>query len=160
MSSQKEPDTITVIRTDATNRDFIDLVKSLDTELAERDGIYHPFYSQYNKIKDIKYVVIAYEDGKPRGCGSIKAYGPDTMEIKRMYTSPESRGKGIATLLLAELEKWTTELSCKKCILETGRGQPEAIGLYRASGYQDCPPFGTYQHDPLGLFMTKRLHST
>ena len=41
--------------------------------------------------------------------------------------------------------------------LETGIRQPEAIGLYRASGYQDCPPFGTYTPDPLSLFMTKRL---
>ena len=35
--------------------------------------------------------------------------------------------------------------------------EPEAIGLYRAAGYQDCPPFGDYAPDPLSLFMTKRL---
>ena len=157
MSGRKDQEMITITRTDATNRDFIDLVKSLDTELAERDGINHPFYSQYNRIKDIKYVVIAYDDGKPRGCGAIKAYGPDTMEIKRMYTSPESRGKGIATLLLGELEKWTTELSCKKCILETGRGQPEAIGLYKKNGYKLVPNYGQYTDVENSLCFEKPL---
>jgi hypothetical protein len=33
----------------------------------------------------------------------------------------------------------------------------EAIGLYRAFGYQDCSPFGDYKDDPLSLFMTKSL---
>ena len=41
--------------------------------------------------------------------------------------------------------------------LETGIKQMEAIGLYRTSGYQDCPPFGSYKPDPLSLFMTKHL---
>jgi putative acetyltransferase len=41
--------------------------------------------------------------------------------------------------------------------LETGIKQSEAIGLYRASGYRDCPPFGDYKSDPLSLFMTKSL---
>ena len=35
--------------------------------------------------------------------------------------------------------------------------QPEAIGLYRAYGFTDIPPFGAYKPDPLSLFMEKRL---
>jgi len=122
---------IKIIRTNSDNKDFIELVKYLDVDLAERDGKDHPFYAQYNKIDKIKYVVVAYEKDKPVSCGAIKEYSSDTMEIKRMYTLPESRGKGIATKVLDELEKWTTELSYKKCILETGKKQPEAIGLYK-----------------------------
>ena len=91
---------IKIIRTDSDNKDFIELVKYLDADLAERDGDDHSFYAQFNKIDKIKYVVVAYENGKPMGCGAIKEYSPDTMEIKRMYTLPESRGKGIATKVL------------------------------------------------------------
>ena len=135
---------IRIIRTDSDNPDFIKLVTRLDSDLAERDGNDHSFYAQYNKIDKIKYVVVAYEDGRPVGCGAIKEYEPNTMEIKRMYTSPESRGKGIATQVLTELEKWATELSFEKCVLETGKRQPEAIGLYKKNGYKLIPNYGQY----------------
>ena len=102
---------ITIKRTDSDNQDFIELVKWLDADLAKRDGKDHTFYAQFNKIDKIKYVVIAYENENPIGCGAIKEYAPHIMEIKRMYTSPVCRGKGIATQMLIELEKWARELS-------------------------------------------------
>ena len=135
---------IKIIRTNSDNRDFINLKKYLDADLAERDGNAHSFYAQFNKIDKIKYVVVAYEYSKPIGCGAIKEYAPTTMEIKRMYTLPESRGKGIATKVLTELEIWATELSYEKCILETGKKQPEAIGLYKKNGYRLIPNYGQY----------------
>ena len=102
---------IKIIRTNSDNPDFISLVKLLDAELAERDGADHPFYAQFNKIDKIKYTVVAYENDKPVSCGALKEYSPDTMEVKRMYTLPESRWKGIATKVLMELEKWAKGLS-------------------------------------------------
>ena len=135
---------IKITRTDSDNRDFIDLVKQLDAELAERDGSEHSFYSQFNKIDRIKHAVVAYEDDKPIACGAIKEYGPTTMEVKRMYTLPELRGKGIAAKVLGELEKWAAELSYKKCVLETGKRQPEAIRLYTKNGYDRIANYGQY----------------
>jgi GNAT superfamily N-acetyltransferase len=135
---------ITLRRTDSENQDFIELVKFLDADLAEKDGDYHSFYAQFNKIDKIKYVIVAYENEKPMGCGAIREYTPNTMEIKRMYTSPGSRGKGIATKVLTELEIWATELCCEKCILETGKKQPEAMALYKKTGYRRIPNYGEY----------------
>ena len=135
---------IRIIRTDSENQDFIDLVKYLDADLAERDGDDHSFYTQFNKIDKINFVVVAYENEKPLGCGAIKEYEPETVEIKRMYVSPESRGRGIATKILYELEQWATELSFVKCILETGKRQPEAIRLYKKNGYNIIPNYGQY----------------
>lgn len=135
---------IKIIRTDSDNQDFIELVKFLDADLTRRDGDDHSFYDQYNKIDKIKYVVVAYEEGKPMGCGAIKEYTATTMEIKRMYTSPLSRGKGIATKVLKELEIWATELSFENCVLETGKRQPEAIRLYKKNGYQLIQNYGQY----------------
>ena len=135
---------ISITRTDSNNKDFISLVKLLDTDLAERDGEDHPFYAQFNKIDKIKYVAVAYKNDKPVSCGAIKEYSSNTMEVKRMYTLPESRGKGIATRVLIELEKWTKELGYKNCILETGKKQPEAIALYKKNGYNLIPNFGQY----------------
>jgi len=133
-----------ITRTNSDNPGFIELVKLLDADLAIRDGEDHPFYAQFNKIDKIKYVVLAYENEKPVGCGAIKEYEPGIMEIKRMYVLSEHRKKGIAAKILSELENWARELSYTKCILETGKKQPEAIGLYRKNGYKVIPNFGQY----------------
>jgi GNAT superfamily N-acetyltransferase len=61
-----------------------------------------------------------------------------------MYTLPGSRSKGIATKILIELEKWASELSYQKCILETGRRQPDAIRLYEKNGYRRISSYGKY----------------
>jgi putative acetyltransferase len=135
---------IELIRTDSSNPDFIRLVQFLDADLAIRDGLEHPFYAQFNKIDQIKYVVVAYEDKEALACGAIKEYDRQSMEVKRMYTSPESRGKGIAGKILTELERWASELGFKKCILETGLKQPEAIALYRKCAYRIISNYGQY----------------
>ena len=135
---------ITILRTNSDNNLFRDLVRLLDNELAIVDGKDHSFYSQFNKIDKIRYVVVALENDIPVGCGAIKEYEKDTMEIKRMYVAPQFRKKGIASEILSELEKWAGELSCSRCILETGKRQPEAIGLYRKSGYKVIPNYGQY----------------
>ena len=136
---------IKTIRTSSDNPDFIKLVKFLDAELAIADGKDHSFYSQFNKIDKIRYVILAYENEIPVGCGAIKEYKTDTMEIKRMFVSPGSRNKGIASKILSELEEWTIELSYTKCILETGKRQSEAIGLYKKKGYKSIPNYGQYE---------------
>ena len=136
---------ITLKRTDSENKNFVKLVALLDEDLQRRDGDEHPFFAQYNKIDNIKNVVLAYEDENPAGCGAIKKYNGNTVEIKRMFVLPEARGKGIATAVLIELENWARELNFSKCILETGKRQPEAIGLYKKSGYKIIPNYGQYQ---------------
>jgi len=148
---------ITIQRTNSENHDFIELVKLLDADLAKRDGEDHSFYAQFNTIDKIKYVVVAYENEKPLGCGAIKEYGANTMEIKRMYVSPESRKKGIATKILSELEHWANELSYRKCILETGKKQPEAIGLYKKNGYKLIPNYGQYAEVENSLCFEKEI---
>src|SRR6476469_672072 len=121
---------ISLIRTNSDNPDFISLVKLLDADLARRDGDEHSFYAQFNKIDKIKHAVVAYEDEQPVSCGAIKEYSKDSMEVKRMYTLPEYRGKGIAAMILKELERWANEHGYRSCVLETGKKQPEAIALY------------------------------
>ena len=146
-----------LIRTDAHNPDFINLVKLLDADLAIRDGEDHAFYAQFNSIEHIKHIVVAYKNDKPVSCGAIKEFSPDTVEVKRMFTIPEYRGRGIAALILKELEQWAEELSYKKCILETGKKQPEAIRLYEKNGYNRIPNYGQYYNVENSLCFGKDL---
>ncbi|KJJ37973.1 GNAT family N-acetyltransferase [Aequorivita vladivostokensis] len=134
-----------LLRTDSNNPDFVELVKQLDADLAIRDGEDHAFYDQFNKLDAIKHTVVAYnEANRAVGCGAIKQFETETMEVKRMFVPLEERGKGIAGEILRELEIWAKELGNDKCILETGIKQPEAISLYKKSGYRFTDNYGQY----------------
>lgn len=135
---------ITINRTDSENPDFVELVRQLDTDLAIRDGDEHEFYAQFNHLDKIKHAIVAYYDKQPVACGAIRAQNSEVTEVKRMFVVPSQRGKGMASLVLKELENWATELNFKKCVLETGKRQPEAIALYKKSNYQIIPNFGPY----------------
>ncbi len=148
---------IKIIRTNSKNQDFIDLVRHLDADLAITDGDEHSFYDQFNKIDQIKYVVILYENDKPIGCGAIKEFDTETTEIKRMYVTDAFRGKGIATKILTELEKWSVELTYFKCVLETGKKQLEAIGLYKKNNYKIIPNYGQYADKENSLCFEKQI---
>ena len=136
---------INYTRTNSDNKDFQNLVKELDEDLKIRDGEDHAFYAQFNKTDKIKYAIVAYENEIPVGCGAIREYSGDTMEVKRMYVIPGKRGQGIASAILKLLVQWTMELNFRKCILETGTNQPEAIAIYTKNGFKIIPNFGQYE---------------
>lgn len=147
-----------LIQTNSENPDFIALVKLLDAELAKRDGADHAYYAQFNKISGIPYAIVAYKNEKPVGCGALKPFDDNSLEIKRMYVIPEFRGKGIAKLILAALEKWAVTLDYKHCVLETGLKQPEAIALYNKNGYQRIENYGQYAGVENSLCFAKNIN--
>jgi len=144
-------------RTTSENSDFEKLVTALDKVLAILDGDDHAFYAQFNKTANIDTVVVCYEDGRAIGCGAFRPYDTETVEIKRMYTEPEARGKGVATAILRELERWSFELGYSQAILETGYKQVEAIALYQKLGYVIIPNYGQYENVDNSVCMKKAI---
>ncbi|MBL7931678.1 MAG: GNAT family N-acetyltransferase [Bacteroidia bacterium] len=147
----------TILRTDSSNPDFQNLVRELDKDLAIRDGEDHAFFAQFNKIAAIKHVVLVYENGEPVACGAIKEYENGVMEVKRMFVPLSKRNKGLASIVLKELETWARELNYKKCILETGEKQPEAIRLYKKNNYTIIPNYGQYAEVESSVCFEKML---
>jgi len=78
-------------------------------------------------------------------------------ELKRMYVVPAVRGRGFARRLLAELERTASVAGARRMVLETGTRQPEAIALYRSSGYRPLPKFGIYREAPGSRCFAKPL---
>jgi len=148
---------IKLIRTNSNHSYFKGLVRLLDAELAERDGQEHAFYAPFNKIDTLQHVVIAIDDDTPIGCGAFKPFAQAVAEIKRMYVLPAFRGQGVAGRILFELERWAGECSFEKCILETGKRQPEAIALYRKNGYTSISNYGQYVNVENSVCFEKRL---
>ncbi len=91
------------------------------------------------------------------GCGAIKEYETGTVEIKRVFVSPASRKKGIASAVLSELESWAKELKYNRCVLETHKGLPEAIAFYKKIGYQQIPNYGQYAEAANSVCFEKEL---
>ena len=125
-----------ILRTNSNNPDFKKLTDELDIELCRIYNTNPEDYEEYNRITGLPTVVLAYENEEVVGCGCFKIFNDKTVEIKRMFIVEEKRGKGIASSILAELETWAKELGYSKAVLETGKGQPHAINLYKKYGYQ------------------------
>ncbi|HCQ13046.1 GNAT family N-acetyltransferase [Flavobacterium sp.] len=148
---------ITVTRTTSNNPDFEKLVIELDAVLAILDGEDHAFYAQFNKSSALKNAIIAYENETAVGIGAYKEYDSETVEMKRMYTIPEYRGKGIASKILTELELWAKEENYKIAVLETGFLQTDAISLYKKLGYVITENYGQYIGVENSVCMKKKI---
>ncbi|WP_034062258.1 GNAT family N-acetyltransferase [Lacinutrix jangbogonensis] len=147
---------IEIIRTNSQNLEFKRLVQLLNSDLAKRDGKTHPL-SQFNTITNLKYVVLVLKKDKAIGCGAISKYDLNSMEIKRMYVSPEVRGQRIGENILSELENWSRELGSIKCILFMGSKQPQASKLYERNGYCLIKKYGKLKDIPDSLCLAKDL---
>ena len=127
--------TIKVVKTTSENPDFISLIKTFDTFLWERYPELKKDYWGNNVIEFNANVFLVYLDEKPVASGCFKKYNSNTVELKRMFVSPEARGLGLAQLVIKELETEAKSQGFETMILETLYKQIEAIGLYQKVGF-------------------------
>ncbi len=102
--------------------------------------------------------VVARIDGQAVACGAFRPLEPDIVEVKRMYVEPSARRRGLARLILLELERLAREAGTSTVRLKTGLESPEAMALYEAEGYHpfECwPPI--YSEDPVSRCYEKHL---
>ena len=134
------------------------LLRALDEDIARRypgvtihavtsDEMQHPQF----------VLLVARVDGQSIGCGGVRQLEPTVGEVKRMFVREQSRGCGVARALLAALESEALGRGWTLLRVETGKGQPEAIALYRSSGYVEIPPFGEYVGNPASVCFEKPL---
>jgi len=105
-------------------------------------------------------------EGLPVAMGGWRRLGerpglpsPNAAEVKRMYVAPSTRGRGLSRIVLAELEASARSAGVDWLVLETGRPQRSAIGLYRASGYTDVDgtPYGHYVGHPDAVHLGRSI---
>ncbi len=96
-------------------------------------------------------------DGEPAATGAWRRLDGTRAEIKRMYVRGPMRRRGLARLMLTELERTAAAAGVTELVLNTGLEQPEAIALYEASGYTPVPGFGHYADAPRAVFLGRHL---
>jgi DNA-binding MarR family transcriptional regulator/N-acetylglutamate synthase-like GNAT family acetyltransferase len=99
--------------------------------------------------------LIALSDGLPLGCVGLKGAPGKPAEIKRLWIAPSARGFGLAKRLMRAVEDTARGLSIETLRLDTNSALPEALKLYRTSGWVEIDRFND---DPYpDHFFEKRL---
>lgn len=154
--------TITTERIDSPTPEARQLVDELNDALAalyaehQRHGL--PLEQLFQP--SIRFFVVR-ANGVAAGCGGVEI-GDGDAEVKRMFTRPALRRRGVALALLRRLEAEARDAGATVLRLETGVHQFEAIALYERAGFVRCAPFGRYAEMPapriaLSLFLQKTL---
>ncbi len=151
---------INIKRTNSNNKDFQHLIRQLDTELWTIMNEIQSVYDQYNKVPGIETAVVAYINNEPVASGCFKKINATTVEIKRMFVVPVHRGKGVANMVLGELEKWAAALGYLKLVLETGKKMLTAQALYKKNGYTFTENYGPYIGMAESVCMKKELNAS
>jgi DNA-binding MarR family transcriptional regulator len=84
---------------------------------------------------------VAYLHGEAIGCGAVKHHSDAPAEIKRMWIAPTARGLGLGRRLLEHLEGCARSGGARVAHIETSSVLPEALALYRSSGWVEVPAF-------------------
>lgn len=146
-----------VRRTSVADPGFRALTSELDAELHARYGAVQDAYDAFNLLPTDTRAVLARDDAGPTGCGCFKLVEPTTIEIKRVFVRAFARRRGIAGLVVGELEAWARELGATVALLETGYLQHEAIAMYERLGYARTDLFPPYVGMAASVCMRKPL---
>lgn len=102
-------------------------------------------------------VFVAREGGKAVACGALRRHADGIGEVKRMYTVPECRGRGVGGAILAEIEKRARAEGFSRLVLETGDRHPAAWRVYERGGFARCSAVLDYPDTGWSVFYEKGL---
>ncbi|RCV48140.1 GNAT family N-acetyltransferase [Marinitenerispora sediminis] len=80
-------------------------------------------------------LLVLVERGEAVAGGALRRQDSATAELKRVWTHSAHRRRGLARRIVAALEAEAARLGYRRILLTTGPRQPEARGLYLATGY-------------------------
>lgn len=80
-------------------------------------------------------LLILQEHGSSVAGGAFRRWDATTAELKRIWTHSRHRRRGLARIVLTELEREAARRGYTRLHLTTGPRQPEARSLYLATGY-------------------------
>jgi GNAT superfamily N-acetyltransferase len=118
--------------------DAVHLVASLFDEQVHRYGFADPVDADPAVYRPpLGLFLVAYIAGVPGACGGYRPYDPGavTVEIKKLYTVPTWRGRGLGRLVLTLLEEDAARRGAHVAVLETGVRNHAALALFQRAGY-------------------------
>ncbi|MFF5157399.1 GNAT family N-acetyltransferase [Streptomyces sp. NPDC000348] len=137
---------VTVVHVPVSDPRVRPLLRELGDEYATRYG--KDAHAEISRYPDEEFtepygglLLLLLERGEPVAGGAFRRYDATTAELKRIWTHSAHRRRGLARHVIAELEREAGARGYRRIHLTTGPRQPEARGLYLATGY--TPLFDT-----------------
>ena len=131
------------------------LIRKLrEKDLSQLAKLYAQFWNEESDVSKMKesldliekegnhIILVAEEDGSLLGsvmgvvCRELYGACKPFLAIENMIVNKTSRGKGIGTKLIAELEALAKERECTQMILVTEKNRTDACGYYESYGFQ------------------------
>jgi GNAT superfamily N-acetyltransferase len=106
-------------------------------------------------------LLLAFLGDEPAGCVAIKSRAdrPGNTELKRLWTEPIARGKGLGRALVEAAIAWSRVHGATTVLLDTvPNAMPDAVRLYRSLGFVETVRHNDNPVDNL-LFMELRILS-
>ncbi len=99
------------------------------------------------------------ETGRAVGMGALKFHSPHLAEVKRMFTVPEARGRGVGSAIVQRIIAEARAKGIAQLKLETGTKQvmPEAWALYQRNGFSPSSAFLDYPSSAHSAFFAIEL---
>lgn len=121
-------------------------------------GSAHVFDVSRLKAPDVDFFA-AWDGETLLGVGAVKYLDAAHGEVKSMHTSEAARRRGVGAAILQHIIAVAKVKGVTRLSLETGSfGYFEpAVALYKANGFVECPPFGSYKPDPNSTFLTRTI---
>lgn len=144
---------------DGDHPDFVACSERLEAYLNEAVGGAgkRRAFAPFNSLEGIHDVLLAYDGETVAGCACLKPYDAAAVTLKRVWVSPEYRGRHIARNLLARLEQRARELGYSVMLLQTRQECRAAVRLYRTAGYERTENFPPYEGMKEALCYRKEL---
>ena len=132
---------IVIVLESADSEDAQSCLGQYRTELASRfDGGFDPSKGNNLTVEEMTppagYLLVARLDGRPIGCGALKRLSEKEGEVKRVWTSPDARGLGVAGKMMDSLEQLARDVGFRVVKLDTNRTLTEAQAMYSKRGYR------------------------
>lgn len=141
------------------NSDFFMLCGELDDFLNQAIGgeEKREKYKIFNHADTMDFVAVAYDNEELAGCGALRKYSEDEMEVKRVFVREEYRGRNIGGLLLESLIIQAEKTDIKRLVLETGAFLDASVRLYQRYGFERIENYGAYKDMPESLCMGRDI---
>lgn len=149
-----------VVKLDPNSASVRDIIQDIDDLM---NSLYPQESNQLLSIDELQannvHFIGVMEDNELLGCGAIVNQHNDGNygELKRIFVKPKYRGMGVSKLVMEELISHAKSNQLPVIRLEAGNRQPEALGLYNKLGFEERTEFGSYQFDPLSIYMELKL---